>query len=444
MEKVDTQESNNTRKDQEDFFIKTVLKEAAELRRKQKIDENFYHKIAWYGKQDAQSHYVYWVLDEIIRAATAMMRWQEFIWEWEDVKRPEWEEDLGLERAISESVNFEQKLWSRKLSEQLIQVILFSIHNKQAIYRIWLAWESLNKVRSIRQDFKEFDNCNNENIEYQIRSLSEFIKYQIEEDSIGIEEIFFSKTKTIQDILNWDTSDNAPFFISFRKLLILSMEIIDDDNDRILLWPTYHTSYWELSQAIHAWSESANPEINILVLRTELIKIAMLCIRLIIWLYKILWIEKTEGIIALESTFSSEDMEAPRLFKNMNKKDYAVWDLIFAHWDFAEILEVKISRYKYTTFKIQYLGRPPIPEIVIEEMPSRAIQGVILKKDSAKEYFEKHILTSKALNTDFPEMVKELSWNITNNEAYKSLKATFIKIDSELRDVWWLIRMFQK
>lgn len=157
-------------KEGEKFFIESATREAFQLRAKIKMDESFYHQSSWYWKHDARGHFAYGVLDEVLRVALTMQRWKEII-DWWEIQKKEEDPNDGIERLVYESINFEQKLWCRKLSEHLVSVILFSKHNKQSLYRVWMAGRSFEKAVGRYLDLKEYDNCKNENLRFQIKHL---------------------------------------------------------------------------------------------------------------------------------------------------------------------------------------------------------------------------------------------------------------------------------
>ncbi len=450
MSKKTTKDDTNQKKPYKDepwnegekFFIESATREAFQLRTKIKMSEAFFHQGAWYSKQDARGHFAYGVLDEVLRVALTMHRWKEVI-DWWEIQRKKDDPNDWIERLLYESINFEQKLWCRKLSEHLVSIILFSKHNKQSLYRIWLASRSLEKTISRYLDLKEYDNCKNQNVLYQIKHLVNDIRYEVKKEKLVADDLFFMKEEMKPIFLEWKKEEMKPIFSSYEKLLKISLGSITDPTDRLILGPSYEHSYWRLSEVVHANDWVGDPEISLGHIKAEFYLAWMYCSRIIMWLYEILWIEKTGWSKQLESMFKSDKIDAPILYKNTHQKEFENGDLIFCQNVFAEILEKKVSKYGNTSYKIQFLWRAPIPEIPIEEVPSRSIQACILKKSWAKNYLEKDILWENISNPAFDELSK-IKDEIDNSTTYEMIKSIFIDIDRALKGQGWLIRIYIK
>ena len=404
------------------------------------MDEAFYHQSSWYSKHDARGHFAYGILDEVLRVALTMQRWKEVI-DWWEIQKKEGDPDDGIERLVYESINFEQKLWCRKLSEHLVSVILFSEHNKQSLYRIWMAGRSFEKAVGRYLDLKEYYNCKNGNLRFQIKHLLEDMRHEIKKDTIYADDLFFINDEAKPILLNWGEEKYQSIFNSYEKLFKMALKITNDPTDKLILWPSYDSSYWRFSEVVHANDWVGDPKISLGHIKTEFYLAWMFCARIIIWLYTILWIEKTDWAKQIENMFNSDKLEAHHLIKNTHQKEFDSGDLVFCQNVLAEVVKKQVSKYGNTSYKIQFLWTPPIWEIPVEEMPSRAIQWCVLKKKGAKKYFDTNVIW-RILDPKLAKEMESISTEIDNENAYTILKKVFIDIDKTLKDNGGIIRIY--
>src|SRR5687767_9351554 len=107
------------------------------LQKRLAVDETGYLRVVGHAHADARAYYLYGVLDEVMKTSVAGIRWQEFIDEPADVsekKKGESADAAHVGRLVEESVVDEQEMWVRKLTELLVDVVLFGTTNEQEFY----------------------------------------------------------------------------------------------------------------------------------------------------------------------------------------------------------------------------------------------------------------------------------------------------------------------
>jgi hypothetical protein len=128
-------------------------------------------KAAAIAERRYRDYLLYAVLDEIQKAATAILRWGELFEG--DETRSDTPEDAQVERIVFEAVLNEESLWTRKLVEALTTLICFQTTNEAGYYQHYLLLSSLRERRATADDLASFYACPNRNIKASVARLSE-------------------------------------------------------------------------------------------------------------------------------------------------------------------------------------------------------------------------------------------------------------------------------
>lgn len=139
--------------DQIVFFVSAPLQAADALTQELPIVESGFSFVSGISHADPRAYCFYGVCDEVMRAATAGLRWQEMM----SGPPPKPSKDprgKRIARVVEESVTDEQDLWTRKLLEHLVTTICFSQYNRQELYRGYLAATALQEHLFLDQDFE--------------------------------------------------------------------------------------------------------------------------------------------------------------------------------------------------------------------------------------------------------------------------------------------------
>lgn len=148
------------------------MRGAVALQKALPINEETYLGIEGSGYHEARAYYLYGVLDEVLKSATAMLRWHEFLKDPDKAAEQaikEKEHGAHVVRVTEEALSDEQHLWARKLTELLCDLLLFESTNTQEFYRIFLACEHLDAYLGLQRDFQEFFGCTNLNAQESIQ-----------------------------------------------------------------------------------------------------------------------------------------------------------------------------------------------------------------------------------------------------------------------------------
>jgi len=156
------QEPDSDNKRGRDLFVGIVIRAAVTLQKALPINEETFLGVSGSGYYDSRAYYLYGVLDEVLKLATAMLRWEGFL---SDPDNSELEAALQKEhgphmfRVTREGLMDEQHLSSRKLVELLCDLLLFESTNTQEHYRLFLTCELLDAYLGLQRDFVDFFSC---------------------------------------------------------------------------------------------------------------------------------------------------------------------------------------------------------------------------------------------------------------------------------------------
>lgn len=108
------------------------------------------------------------------------------------------------------------------------------------------------------------------------------------------------------------------------------------------------------------------------------------------------------------------------------QKEFGVGDIVFAYGDdLCQIMERAQSKYGYTSYRVKYLTRPPLPEVKEDWFPAQYIRLVYPKKglrEAMVSLLQKHGESEEILK-GFREMPEE---NISD-----CLAKLFIELEKE-------------
>lgn len=358
-------------KERHDFITSMTLRCGNSLRKKLATDENHYQRVSWISHSDARSFFIYGCLDEIMKAATASLRWIEFLKE-TDEKLMESEGDNAayIQRAVHEAVYDEQQMWSRKLHEIQADLILFSITNEQEYFRLYLAYRELEKYLGFQNDLNEFFGCQSGNALHSINSARSIIG-QMEAKTEPAKR-WFLKTPVLPE-----NPRPGGLFTSTRQKILRAIEGGTPDQ-RIALGISYDRGYSLASKSVHSNIGDPQRQISAKNISTQLGRIGLMSAHIILSGYELLGIEPEGSSATLKKTFL-ESSAGHQLHSSMCK-DFKVGDIVVAYGDdLCLVTEVSKSKYGYTSCKVRFLEQPMLPELLEDWFSAPYVQIVVPK-----------------------------------------------------------------
>jgi hypothetical protein len=396
-----------------EFFIDALLKLPGGLRKQLPIDDDSYTCISGSAYSDCRAYYFYGVCDETIHAAVSSLRWQELV-SGPTITRPAKAEDRAITRAVLDSVADEQSLWKRKLTEHLVNAICFSQYNSQAYYKAFLAAEELDQQLGFESDLRDFYACNNRNNFYSIERNAQIIS-DIQQ-SEGIRRLpFLSQSidpKSLPRVGN--------VFLAFRKRFKEAIALATND-EKVALRFSYGLGFSSDSKSMHALASAELKEWNDQSIQSGLQHVSLIATNLILRAHVLTGIP-TSGLSDQIACCMREGTISPRLVEN-TQRELKAGDIVLVHGDPAEVVSMSTSDFGYTSFRVRYLMRPPIPTIPEDEWPAGYIRLLI-----AKEHVRAFMENGLSKTTEGTRIWNDLK-SLSDEHFHEALKAAFIDLD---------------
>lgn len=375
-------------------------------------DDQFYFsaKYAHIGESDAKKLVLYGFVRQVRKACFAMFQKV-------DLLKDENVEDDHETRMLLEAICDEQRLWIRKLSEILVDIINFTTTDQGPAYRAYLSLENLELFEGKQQDFNTFFSIKSLNVQSSVDGF----KKRVTDDltTIGRPQIWFINQQRVDQ-------SRLPFFSSARQRFIKALSHADAD-ENVILGSTYHSVYSMTSLSMHGSAGSHPIDIDFGFLRANAFMIIMLSSHILDRANQLMKFPSEHGVKAILAKGS----DAPKILNN-SKKDFKPGDLVLASGDLAEVIEKFDGKYGYTAYKVKYLSKPPIPDILEDYYPSENIR-LLFSKERIRDFYQRAIANTTYIK-DAPKLLEQ-----TDEFLYDSMKEMLI----DLANRGLLLKLFQ-
>jgi hypothetical protein len=366
-----------------DFFVSAPLRAAERLRKALPVDEVGYRRVNALLHGDARAYYLYGVLDEVMKASMAGMRWIELLGDEPagadaasgPAKAPDGPEAEGeehLPRLMLESVIDEQEMWGRKLTEILLNLILFSTTNEQEFYRLYLACNEMDAYIGLQADFNEFFGCRSENVNATIdRLLGEIRRIKAQVD--------FTRAWFVADRVDFQQRPGLGKTLRNARQRFIRAQSVASPDLRLVLGGSYEVGYSTPSRSVHPNIGGPTREFTRATVDSNVGKVGLLALQIIAVAHDLTGI-KPEGE-SVQVVNAVRRSEGPDRFRRGFQRVLDVGDIVFAYGDLCQIVETAKSKHGNTSYKVRYLIRPALPGVGEDWFPNRYIQLLYRRRD---------------------------------------------------------------
>ena len=330
-----------------------------------KIDENGYNYVSPLGHSNSRDYYIYSVLDEVEKAGISLMNYSEFILGTKAEINGHKSDDSNrrMERNIYSSIVDQMSVWIRKLTEILVEVIGFKKINNNNYFKHYILVHELTKNNRLKTDFNFYFSCKNRNIDFQIENIkteiSEILK-TIDQSKCWYVDI---KKKT-----GLATNNLSNFGKRLQELLP------SFSPDHKLTIGTSYQSYSSVSGNLHNSIVDKEVDMNMGDVDAYFGQIAILSAHILLVCKDLLGKKPKKGFLSqINRVIKKNDFPGGLLMKITNPK-IKVGDFVIAYGDIAEVIKVNKSKFGYKSFRVKYLGNPPLPGISEDEFAARYIK----------------------------------------------------------------------
>jgi hypothetical protein len=391
-----------------EFFISQPLKLTEKFMKKIYADDQFYRQARYALVADARELYLYGCARQVRKASISLVENQDFVKEppEKELKASSNQEDT-LGREVIEAVYDQQNLWIRKLIEILLNLINFQDSNVNEAYRIFLSAENLSLFLGKQKDFKDFYGFASGNVDSSIRDYAERIEDDLK--TMASKSIWFLDEKRLK-------ARSLPVFNSTLSRYKRALPLATED-EKLVLGPTYQRFFSMASLSAHGSIGSLPLDINLRTIRSNIAHISILSQHCMSRANSLMGFDEPQSIEKIRAGRSN----APDLMKRY-KRRFDVDDLVLAYGDLAEVLEIKESPFGYTSYKVRYLRKPPLPELPEDWLPSEDMVRIV-RKAAIREFWNRN-LEKFPYKDEANKLLRQ-----SDDRLYEVTKKTFIDLD---------------
>lgn len=250
--------------------VRGPMAAATQLQSKLPISEDHFLGVAGNAHADARSYYLYAAMDEVSRSSIALMRLPPEVrtvpsLQPADTKATDHDH---IARLVHESIHDELQLWTRKCTEVVVDLVLWSTTNEPEMYRLYILARQLEVALS-----SEINRAR-----YYLGAGGDggtFIS--LVRSQIATTEQLVDRSKAwFLKQANLSTTNKPNFMESFSAKFGRAMEFADD-TVKYIITPSYHTAYSIPSRAVHGGIDPLPPQhISLDNLRSLLHRVGML------------------------------------------------------------------------------------------------------------------------------------------------------------------------
>ncbi len=353
--------------DRSKFFTSICTRATDELRQALKIDEQTYRIIAGYGYSYPRDYYLYGLLDEIEKAGVALIQYEGFL----SGEKADPADRIG--RNVLTSALDEQALWIRKLTEILVEVLLFQQTNQDSHFRHYLLLKEFDAYRKLNSDFKEFFCVENRNISYTLGRLRAEIA-RLQSNASFLNQCWYIKPN--KKGLRLESSD----FMTRFKAVIKNCT----PSQKIVLGLSYETAYSRPSRGVHVNIGGATYTIDPRSFERNIGQIGLLAAHVLLISKQLIKV-RPKGLLGQLSRVFRTNTYPKELLRQATKPRIEKGDFVLAYGDLAEVVDLWTSPFGYRSFRIKYLSKPPLPGIDEDKFPARYVRLLVKRKEMAKQ-----------------------------------------------------------
>lgn len=388
------------------YFSQICIRGANQIRKYLKTGESGYRYAAVQAHQNVRDYYLYGVLDEVEKAGLVMLNFADFILGGEGDPIAKTEENDRITRNIYSASIDQLSLWSRKLTEILVDAISFrKLSNNELYFRHFLLMTELKRKRRLFQDFRTYHACKSENLEYQISDLKDEINKLL--PSLDPAKVWYAHKK--------DGSIGTSF-TSFENRLKKILPYLNPDQ-RLVIGDSYQ-SFAKISSSLHPSFGDVNYRASMKTVDAHYMHIGILAAHTLVVVKSIL-AKKPRGFVGQLSRIFKENKYPRNLYKQKNNPTIKIGDFVIAYNDLAEVVAINISKFDQKSFRVRFLERSPIPNMPEDEFPAQYV----------RLYQRRSILTKQVrerIKRDAP------NFKINSKEVVKAVRESILHMWSEV------------
>lgn len=334
-----------------ELLVREIMSTSNALRKRLGVSET---EFRWTSPQAgrAKEVYFYHVLDEVQKAGCSALHWKDFL-AGDPPKPPEDDAAAHLNRVIVEEVIDAQHLRQRKLTETLVELILFQQTDTDLYYLDYLMICHLRDYVDSQEDREEFYGKPNRGADHTIEYFFNAVR-SVEGKGIDRRKRWYLQ-KPEPANSRWKT--RSPRLSSFRSRYMDAIKICTD-SELVGIGKSYTSAYGrsrDMHFTAHDNSDDFREEDMILgVTRCLLMSLAILRRSTVM-----LGFEKEEEFQGAMKIAGS-DATSAELVRDIKNQKVVVGDYVSANGYFARVTDVVLSSHRFYSYEVEFLEKSPV------------------------------------------------------------------------------------
>lgn len=375
---------------------------AQDLRKELRLNESNFRHIASSAHAEPRSCYIYRVLDEVQKGAISIMQWREFV----EAGLPENGNPNG-EAAQAQRLTFEtfiddQQFRARKLTETLVDSILFSTTNDQAYYRDYYHLHDLNDCGRSQADRQEYFDFQSQNTKSHADWLVTQLQ-KLEQNGLDVKKRWYLENPG-PCLPKWASKGVPLSSFSKRYKAVLPLAL---PGELAILGKTYVHAYGT-SRDVHFSPNDISSDFGVHEFLQGANRVGLLILEIIIRC-QLLLERVPEGVNRQWRELHDSNAEPAQLVGGTKATPAEVGDIVWAQGDLVEVLEMRRSKYGYVSYRVKYLETPPLPAVLEDWFAVYEIH-LVAKKSMIERAADELAVTLKAESGEQPDRDKLLSY----------------------------------
>jgi hypothetical protein len=281
------------------------------------------------------------------------------------------DDDIGrrLRRNFLHTIHAEGALWARKLTEVLIELILFSTTNADPYYRYFLLKHVIDDCERANADYGRYFSEFSGNIGHML-DLFRMTAVQVESQLDLARCWYLQRTK----------KGRGPKLANFRDLLDSALPVATKA-EKLAIGLSYQNAYSRPSKSIHWSIGPVEPKVNEASIATLQTQVLILAMHLVLHCRRLTGMRTRRGATAdIAAAFRRNELPN-ELYRRATTRSVSKGDFVIVQDTLAEVIGVRRSPFGYTSYHVRFLEQPPIPSIVEDWYPAAQLRVLMRSKE---------------------------------------------------------------
>lgn len=338
---------------EKDFTAIICLTVETEIRKELKKkynykDDDFNNGLKNIIPQNPKLFYCYWILNEIEKAGTNIVRVKKIT---DSGELNQIDDKNHRHRNIVNAILDEQNMWIRKLNEILNELIFFSYIKNDLYFEHYLLIQRHQAYLGRQSTYKDFFSCERKRDDSNINKLKKRVEEIENNNKFNIKNAWYLKSKKKASLRSGRIFSKHS---DYRKILEQTLKIANPAQ-KLILGLSYGI-FSHLSRSIHPNIGGPTSKFNKEVLETNFDYMALLAGHIQLCIKNILNIKPQNGWLKDLKKVLVDNPYPKQLYASIMQKNINQGDFVSVENRLGEVMNVNRNLFGYKTFRIKFIN----------------------------------------------------------------------------------------